>query len=173
MHEDAIAYVGLGANLGDRSETLVRALVILDEHPQIQVSAVSRAYETGPVGVLDQPDFLNAVARVQTGLTARELLDFLLDTEQRMGRKRIAKWGPRILDLDVLLYNSNIISEPGLTVPHPYMHLRGFVLRPLCDLAAEEKHPLIGVSYAALLSGVADDSVRCLPHLSLWAKCRG
>jgi len=163
------AFLGIGANLGDRAETLRLAVAKLNAHEQINVEAVSSVYETGPVGVLDQPDFLNAVVQVETSLTAQALLDALLETELFFGRKRLKKWGPRILDLDVLLFGEAVIDEPGLTVPHPYLHVRGFVLYPLCDLIAGEKHPVLGCSFASLLKEVDDGAVHRVENLSLWA----
>jgi 2-amino-4-hydroxy-6-hydroxymethyldihydropteridine diphosphokinase len=169
VSEKTTAFLGIGANLGDRAETLRLAVDRLDTHKQIDVVAVSSVYETGPVGVLDQPDFLNAVVQVETSLTAQALLGVLLETELFFGRRRLKKWGPRILDLDVLLFGEAVIDEPGLTVPHPYLHVRGFVLHPLCDLVAEEKHPVLGCSFASLLNDVDDGAVHRVAHLSLWA----
>lgn len=168
MSEKTTAYLGIGANLGDRAETLRLAVAKLDDHKQIAVEAVSSVYETGPVGVLDQPDFLNAVVQVETTLTAQGLLEVLLETELFFGRKRLKKWGPRILDLDVLLFGDAVIDEPGLTVPHPYLHVRGFVLYPLCDLISEGIHPVLGCSFASLLIEVDDGAVHRVEHLVLW-----
>jgi 2-amino-4-hydroxy-6-hydroxymethyldihydropteridine diphosphokinase len=127
------AYVGLGANLGDREATIRRALELLGE--RVRVVGVSSVRETAPWGYEDQPPFLNAAAAVDTELSARELLEALLDIERRLGRTRDGlRYGPRTIDLDLLLYGRETIEEPGLTVPHPRLHEREFALQPLCEL---------------------------------------
>jgi 2-amino-4-hydroxy-6-hydroxymethyldihydropteridine diphosphokinase len=132
------AYIGLGANVGDREATIRAALAALAEEDGIEVAAVSTLRETEPVGVGSQPPFLNGAAELETALGARELLDRLLATEQRFGRVRVpGEHGPRTLDLDLLLYGNEQIDEPGLTVPHPRLHERAFVLEPLRELDAE------------------------------------
>lgn len=129
------AYVGLGANLGDREATIRAALAALNDEDDIEVVAVSALRETEPVGVGPQPLFLNGAAALETTLSARELLDRLLATEQRFGRVRVpGEHGPRTLDLDLLLYESAEIDEPGLRIPHPCLHERRFVLEPLAYL---------------------------------------
>ena len=130
------AYVGLGANLGDRERTLRAAAEALAAEEGVEVVSVSTLRETEPVGVGEQPRFLNGAAELETTLTARELLDRLLAVEQRFGRVRIpGEHGPRTLDLDLLLYGDEVIDEPGLAVPHPRLHERRFVLEPLAELA--------------------------------------
>jgi 2-amino-4-hydroxy-6-hydroxymethyldihydropteridine diphosphokinase len=130
------AYVGLGANLGDRERMLRAAVDALAAEEGIEVVSVSTLRETEPVGVGEQPRFLNGAAELETTLTARELLDRLLTVEQRFGRVRIpGEHGPRTLDLDLLLYGDEVIDEQGLTVPHPRLHERRFVLEPLAELA--------------------------------------
>ena len=130
------AYVALGANLGDRERTLQAAVAALGEEDGIEVVAVSTLRETEPVGVGEQPRYLNGAVALETTLTARELLERLLAVEQRFGRVRIAgEHGPRTLDLDLLLYGDEEIDEPGLTVPHPRLHERRFVLEPLAEVA--------------------------------------
>ena len=130
------AYVGLGANLGDRERTLREAVDALGAGEGIEVVAVSTLRETEPVGVGEQPRFLNGAAALDTTFESRELLDRLLDVEQRFGRVRVpGEHGPRTLDLDLLLYGDEQIDEPGLTVPHPRLHERRFVLEPLAELA--------------------------------------
>jgi 2-amino-4-hydroxy-6-hydroxymethyldihydropteridine diphosphokinase len=126
------AYVGLGSNLGDREATLRRALELLAEH--VDVVAVSTLRDTDPVGVVEQPRFLNGAACVETDLTPRELLGVLLGVERELGRERLERWGPRTIDLDLLLYGDEAVSEPGLRVPHPRLHERRFVLEPLAEL---------------------------------------
>ena len=130
------AYVALGANLGDRERTLREAVDTLAGEAGIAVLAVSTLRETEPVGVGEQPPFLNGAAELETSLTARELLDLLLAVEERFGRVRSpGEHGPRTLDLDLLLYGDETFDEPGLHVPHPRLHERCFVLEPLAELA--------------------------------------
>jgi 2-amino-4-hydroxy-6-hydroxymethyldihydropteridine diphosphokinase len=131
------AYIGLGSNLGDREATIRAALEALQAEEGITVAAVSGLTDTEPVGVLEQPRFLNGVAALDTELPARNLLDVLLQVEQRFGRRRDASLpqGPRTLDLDLLLYGDAEIDEPGLRVPHPRLHEREFVLGPLAEIA--------------------------------------
>ena len=130
------AFVGLGANLGDRERTLHAAVDALAAEPGIELVAASTLRETEPVGVGEQPRFLNGAAELETSLGARELLDRLLAIEQGFGRVRTpGEHGPRTLDLDLLLYGDDVIDEPGLTVPHPRLHERRFVLEPLAELA--------------------------------------
>jgi 2-amino-4-hydroxy-6-hydroxymethyldihydropteridine diphosphokinase len=148
------AYVGLGANLGDREHTLRAAVGVLAAGDGIDVAAVSTLRETEPVGVGGQPDFLNGVVALDTTLGARELLERLLAVEQRFGRVRVpGEHSPRTLDLDLLLYGGEQIDEPGLTVPHPRLHERRFVLEPLAELAPGLVVPGRG-SVESLLTGV-------------------
>jgi 2-amino-4-hydroxy-6-hydroxymethyldihydropteridine diphosphokinase len=131
-------YIGLGSNLGDREANLDRALDVLDGSIPPSLIYCSGFYETEPVGVIDQPNFLNAVASVDPAkLSPREVLDRLLEIERELGRDRSKeqRWGPRIIDLDLLLYGDEVIDEPGLTVPHPRLAERRFVLEPLVELA--------------------------------------
>jgi 2-amino-4-hydroxy-6-hydroxymethyldihydropteridine diphosphokinase len=133
-----VAYIGVGANLGDREATMRAALAALDATPGIRVVAVSSFRETEPVGYVDQPRFLNAAAAVETELDARGLLDALLAVERGLGRTREGpRFGPRTIDLDLLLFGDAEVDEPGLTVPHPRLHERAFVLEPLTELDPE------------------------------------
>ena len=129
------AYVGLGSNLGDREAMLRRAVELLGSEGGIVVHAVSTFRATEPVGYVDQPRFLNGVAVLETSLSARELLDRLLAVERSLGRRRDGpRFGPRTVDLDLLLYGDATIDEPGLSVPHPRLAERRFVLEPLSEL---------------------------------------
>jgi 2-amino-4-hydroxy-6-hydroxymethyldihydropteridine diphosphokinase len=129
------AFIGLGANIGNRRRTLAAALAALADEPGIEVVGVSSIRETDPVGVVDQPRFLNAAAALETELSARELLDRLLDVERRLGRTRTGpRFGPRTIDLDLLVYGDEEIDAPGLAVPHPRLHERRFALEPLREL---------------------------------------
>ena len=136
------AYIALGANLGDRESNIRTALEKLEHTPGINVTKVSTLIENPAVGgPADSPPFLNAAAELVTSLTATALLDALLAVEQSLGRTRDVKWGPRAIDLDLLLYADQVLSTPGLTLPHPLMHQRRFVLRPLAQLAPDTIHP--------------------------------
>jgi 2-amino-4-hydroxy-6-hydroxymethyldihydropteridine diphosphokinase len=129
------AYVGLGSNLGDREAMLLRALELLAAEPGLTVTAVSVFRDTEPVGYIEQPRFLNGVAAIDTELSARELLDRLLGVERSLGRRRNGpRFGPRTVDLDLLLYGDATIDEAGLSVPHPRLGERRFVLEPLAEL---------------------------------------
>jgi len=132
----ARAFVGLGSNLGDRQQTLKRAVAALGGLQATTVRAVSTFRDTAPVGIVDQPRFLNGVVELETGLEPRQLLDGLLGIERALGRDRagVPPGGPRTLDLDLLLYGEAEIDEPGLVVPHPRLAERGFVLEPLFEL---------------------------------------
>src|SRR5436305_12745168 len=130
------AYVALGSNLGDREATIRAALAALDADPGVVVVAVSELIETEPVGLVDQPRFLNGAVALDTILEPRALLELLLAVERRFGRERegVPPQGPRTLDLDLLLYGEARIEEPGLRIPHPRLHVRAFVLGPLAEL---------------------------------------
>jgi 2-amino-4-hydroxy-6-hydroxymethyldihydropteridine diphosphokinase len=147
-----LAVVGIGSNLGDR-EALIRRAAEL-----IGATRTSTIIETEPWGDPDQPRFLNAVAEVETTLPARSLLAHLLDVERRLGRERVGRrWGPRTIDLDLLLYGDERIDEPGLVVPHPRLHERAFVLEPLAELDPTREIPGLG-TVQALLAGLQSDS---------------
>lgn len=143
------AYIGLGSNLGDCRANLQTALSDLNGHPNIALIRTSSFYSTAPLGP-KQPDFLNAVAQVRTSLPADELLLALHLIEQDLGRQRQEHWGPRTIDLDILLYAEMVIDQPDLTVPHPQMHLRSFVLKGLCELEGDLIHPLLGCTVRQL-----------------------
>lgn len=129
------AYVGLGANVGEREATIRRALALLDADADLDVVAVSTLRETDPVGMLDQPRFLNGVVAIETRLRPAELLARLLAVERTLGRSREGpRWGPRTIDLDLLVHGSEVVDEPGLHVPHPRLAERRFVLEPLAEL---------------------------------------
>jgi len=138
------AFVGLGANLGEPEAQVRRAVAALGKLPRTRLLAASSLYRSAPVGVGKQPDFINAVAKIETTLSARELLEELLTAEARFGRERPSPGAPRTLDLDLLLYGDEVIAEPGLAVPHPRMHERAFVLMPLAEIAAETSIPRKG-----------------------------
>lgn len=145
------AYVGLGANLGDRERTLRAAVETLDGRDDVRVTDVSELRETEPVGGPPQGLFLNGAVRLRTTLGPGELLTVLQAVENAFGRTRTVRWGPRTLDLDLLLYEDRVVRTPSLEVPHPRMHRRRFVLEPLCDLCPELEHPVLGKSVRELL----------------------
>ncbi len=152
------AYIALGSNLEDPAAQVAAAFTALAALPQSQLQARSSLYRTAPFGYADQPDFINAVAAIATSLTPRQLLDALLALELARGRARKFANAPRTLDLDVLLYGDRQINEPGLTVPHPRMHERAFVLAPLAEIAPDCVIPGRG-AVAALLRGVDSSGV--------------
>jgi 2-amino-4-hydroxy-6-hydroxymethyldihydropteridine diphosphokinase len=129
------AFIGIGSNLGRREQNVARAIDLLSAEDGIDVVAVSELRETEPVGPVAQGPFMNGAARIETDLGPRELLERLLAVEQRLGRVRRERFGPRTIDLDLLLYGDKVLDEPGLTVPHPRLHERRFALEPLSDLA--------------------------------------
>lgn len=150
-----IAYIGLGSNMGDKTANLKRAIDDLEKVPGNKVLAVSSFYKTEPVGNVDQDWFINAAAKVETVLTPRELLGILLKIEKELGRVRDAKWGPRVIDLDILMYDDLVIKEEGLVIPHPYLHERGFALVPLAEIAPDVVvHPIFKKSVKELLKGL-------------------
>ena len=157
-----VAAVGLGGNLGDVAATLHEALHALDGLPGTRLARASRLYRTPAWGNTAQPDFVNAAALLETQLDVRDLLDALLDIERRFGRDREhgERWGPRTLDLDLLLYGDAVIDEPGLRVPHPHLHERAFALLPLAEIAAELRVPGLG-RVGDLLGRV--DASGCVP----------
>ena len=157
------AYIGLGGNLGDRRETIEKAVKMLAENERIESVSVSELIETAPLGQDDQPpsggliklpirqpDYLNAVAEVQTTFSPEELHRTMIEIENHLGRDRQEKWSPRTIDLDLLLFDEKIIETAGLVVPHPQMHLRSFVLTGLCRLNPDMVHPVIKVTVGEL-----------------------
>lgn len=150
----AEAFVALGANLEDPVRQIRNAIAELRSIEQTQVLAVSSLYRTAPVGYADQPDFINAAAKLRTGLSPHELLDALHAIENRHGRQRSVRNAPRTLDLDLLLYGMRVVREDDLTLPHPRMHERAFVLMPLAEIAPEATVP--GHGPVAQLLGQVD-----------------
>ena len=151
-----VAYIGLGSNLGDKAASLRAAIEALGRHPQLRVVAVSPFYRSEAWGKTDQDWFVNAAARLETDLQPLEILDVLLATEKELGRVRHEHWGARIIDLDLLLYDDIQMKTERLTLPHPYITERAFVLRPLLDLAPELKDPVTGKNYNAALDALGE-----------------
>jgi dihydroneopterin aldolase/2-amino-4-hydroxy-6-hydroxymethyldihydropteridine diphosphokinase len=146
----AIAYIGIGSNLGNRQKNCSRAIEILVTKG-IVIRKKSSVYETEPWGVTDQPRFINMVVEVETELEPHELLRTLKDIEREVGRGETFKWGPRIIDLDILFFNDLFLRDNILQIPHPLMHKRDFVLKPLCEIAPDKIHPLLRVRIRDLL----------------------
>ncbi|HKZ56738.1 MAG TPA: 2-amino-4-hydroxy-6-hydroxymethyldihydropteridine diphosphokinase [Thermodesulfovibrionales bacterium] len=138
----AIAYIGIGSNLGNRQENCLRAVEFL-EGKGIIVKKRSSMHETEPWGVKDQPRFINMAIEIETGLESKELLRILKIVEKELGRKESFKWGPRSIDLDILLFDDLVLKEDDLEIPHPLMHERDFVLKPLCEIAPDIIHPVL------------------------------
>jgi 2-amino-4-hydroxy-6-hydroxymethyldihydropteridine diphosphokinase len=155
--DNATAYIALGANLGDRERTLRSAIAALRQLGTVE--AISSFYETAPVGLVEQPDFLNAVVALRTQLPPQELMTALLHIEQQHGRDRSVSVpkGPRTLDLDLLSYGDLVMETPSLTVPHPALAERRFVLIPLAEIAPQWRHPVCGKTAAELLAGLSHD----------------
>ncbi|HEX3034160.1 MAG TPA: 2-amino-4-hydroxy-6-hydroxymethyldihydropteridine diphosphokinase [Thermodesulfobacteriota bacterium] len=149
-----VVFVGIGSNLGNRAENCATAIREMSNFAKI--SAVSSIYETEPVGRENQPDFINCITKIETGLSPYELLLSLLSVENKLGRKHTQKWGPRIIDLDILFYDDLIVDSGELTIPHPRAHLRRFVLEPLSEIAPDFVHPTLKVSVSKLLEGLED-----------------
>lgn len=145
-----MVFIGLGSNLGDRNANLRAALDALNAHPAVRVAQVSTFYETTPLGSTEQPDYVNAVAALETSLEAGALLSLMRNIENRLGRVRSERWQPRTIDLDLLLFDQLVVATPELTIPHPQMHLRSFVLRGLCELEPDVVHPVLRQSVAEL-----------------------
>ena len=159
-------YIGLGGNLGDPIATLRDALVRIAALEGVELDAVSSAYESAPVGLTDQPPFVNAAARVFTDLPLRDLLAGLLAVEQELGRVRSVRYGPRTCDLDILLAGAEVADEPGLSVPHPRLVERRFALEPLVELDPGLRLP-DGRPLSGLLEAVSDQAVRRLDGVQL------
>lgn len=152
------AYIALGSNLGDRELNLLRAVAEIGKLPSCKVTALSPFYETSPVGVTDQPSFVNAVLRLTTELASHDLLDSLQHIETVIfSRKRTIRWGARTIDLDLLLYGDEVINGEDLIVPHPRMTERRFVLQPLSDIAPDLVHPVLGKRIADLLAALRSE----------------
>lgn len=152
-----ICYIGIGSNLGNALKNCRDAVESLSQIRQIDVMRVSSFYETEPVGIENQNYFVNIVVEIRTSLPVRDLLLELQKIESKMGRKREVKGGPRIIDLDLLLYGQELIQEDDLTVPHPEMHKRRFVLEPLCELTSCLIHPVFCISIRGLKERLTDN----------------
>lgn len=164
-----IAYIGIGSNMGDKAQNCIQAVKALRGARGIGSVRMSGLYRTEPVGYTAQDEFVNCAAEIETDLSPRELLDLCKEIEGRLGRRETFHWGPRVIDLDILLYGQEIIDEADLKVPHPEMHRRRFVLAPLAELAPDAVHPQLGKVVGRLLAE-SDDSSKVVP---LTVPCAG
>lgn len=153
---ELLAYLGIGSNLGDRMRNCLDAISLLEESPFISVTDRSSFYETEPVGYEDQQTFINCVLEIETTLKPDILLKICQGIENSLGRERGIHWGPRTLDIDILLYNNQVIRKRELRIPHPRMHKRGFVLIPLSEIAPDAVHPVNKKKIKFLLKGLKD-----------------
>lgn len=153
-----LVWLSLGSNLGDRVRNLERALERLRGH--LYIEAISSVYETQPVEVHDQPWFLNIVCQATTPLKPRALLEWLLELEAKLGRRRGERYGPRVIDIDLLAYDDRVIDEPDLQLPHPRIAERRFILEPLREIEPNWRHPVSGVTVGELLAQAPDAAVR-------------
>ena len=152
------AYLGLGSNIGDRKQQLLKAIDLIGNIKGIKVTKQSSIYETAPIGYTDQLNFLNLCLEIETELSPQQLLKHCLDIEQQLHRVREIRWGPRTLDIDILLYSDNIIETDNLSIPHPRMQERAFVLIPLNDIASDKKDPRLNQKIHDLV--FPDDTVK-------------
>ena len=159
MIEPVRVFAGIGGNVGDTAHTLSAAVARIERESSVRVLASSPVYRNPPVGPQGQPDYLNAVIELEVLLSPQDLLSLFLAVEMEFGRVRAIRWGPRTLDLDILTYGDRIVDEPGLTIPHPHMHERSFVLIPLADLHPHAVHPLLNRSYCDMAEQVGREGL--------------
>ena len=144
-------YAGLGSNLGNKRENITRAIGRINAYEEISIKEKSGFYDTAPVGGPPQPDYVNCVIEMETEIEPQTLLKEFKKIEVELGRKSGVRWGPRVVDLDILLYGDRIINDHNLKIPHERMHERIFVLEPLCEISSDIKHPVSGISFSELL----------------------
>ena len=148
----SIVYIALGSNLQDRQENIDDAVFLLKSHPRIKINKISSIIKSKPEGGPPQDDFLNGAVEIETELSPQDLLSALKAIEKKLGRVRVVKNGPRIIDLDILFYEDKIVNLPRLKIPHPRLHKRNFVLRPLCEIAPGFMHPVLKKNIGELMS---------------------
>ena len=151
-----IVFLGLGSNIGDRVRSLKRAEKLISEIDGVIVVSSASLYETEPVGIVNQPSFINSALKIETTLHPAELLGRLKEIERKMGRVDAVRWGPRIIDIDILLFGNIVVNEKGLTIPHPEMTKRAFVLVPLSEIAPDVIHPILQKSIRELVDELGD-----------------
>jgi 2-amino-4-hydroxy-6-hydroxymethyldihydropteridine diphosphokinase len=159
-------FIGMGSNQGDKQQTILNALELLCRHPQIHLQRMSSLYRTEPVGFTEQDWFVNGVLCAVTELAAEAMLDATMEIEQTLGRVRTTQWGPRRIDLDLLFYGTLRLESLRLTLPHPRLHERRFVLTPLVEIAPDWVHPVLGRSMRELLAGLPAEG----QNVQLWAR---
>lgn len=159
MMDGVICFVGLGSNMDDPAGHCLKAMHLISEADGVNLLRSSSLYRTEPVGCVKQDWFINAVVEMRTELTAHKLMQVLQDIENNMGRVRKEKWGPRIIDLDILLYGQDVIRDENLAIPHPELHRRRFILVPLCEIASYVIHPAFGVSIRGLMDRLDDEGI--------------
>ena len=158
---DNIVYIGIGTNQGDKLENINTAILLITEIPSTGLLSQSSIYETKPFGYLEQDNFLNLVIEIRTGLSLKTLLKELQSIERKLGRVKTIKWGPRIIDLDILFYNDEIISEEEITIPHPGILERDFVLVPLKEIGPDFIHPALNKKIADICNAVLQKQIIC------------
>jgi len=153
-----ISYLGLGSNLGNKKQNIIKAIDSIKAATGIKLLDKSELYKTKPFGVKNQPDFINVAVKIRTSLDAGKLLETMLNMEKRLGRIRRKKWGPRTIDIDILYYGNKVIRRRKLTVPHPLMHKRYFVLKPLAEIAPRKIHPVLKKTSGKLLKELLNEN---------------
>lgn len=159
MENTHIAYIALGSNVGDKLSNLRKTIKILSENPSVEITDASSVYETLPYGNHNQENFYNAVIKIKTSLSPVELFSFIKNTEIKIGRITREQWGPREIDLDIILYDDLILSDDALTLPHKGMHLRDFVLLPLLEMDSDLIHPVKKVSLKEILNQIKERTI--------------
>lgn len=144
-------YLSLGSNLGRRKRYITKAIALLNKNPLFKLERVSSFYETEPEGFKNQPGFINICLKAKTALLPQELLKFIKEIEEKLGRKKRRRWGPREIDIDILFYGKEIIKQRGLIIPHPRIETRFFVLKPLVEISPNLRHPVTGITMRELL----------------------
>ena len=155
---DNITYIGIGSNQGNKYENCVLAIESICSHKKNNLLKQSSLYLTEPWGYKEQDDFINAVIKIETSLSPLNLLSILQSIERKLGKKKNGKWGPRTIDLDILFYNNQTLESPQLTIPHPLLHQRGFVLIPLKEIDHHLKHPVFNQTVSQLFDRLNDDN---------------
>lgn len=164
LRTDPVVFISVGSNLGDKLDNCLKGIDALSESGESKLLATSRFFRTSPVDYVEQDWFVNAAVKIATRLAPLELLDQLAAIQQRMGRKADAiRFGPRVLDLDILIYDDRVIRTSRLEIPHPRMHKRAFVLQPICDIDPTIIHPVLGQTVGDLLDHLNDDDQRVIP----------
>ena len=162
--EHHVAYLSVGSNMGDRAENCRKGIRLLDEQEHTSVVKSSPFYQTEPVDYLDQDWFVNGIIQVKTTLSPAKLLETVKGIERQVGRKTgVVRFGPRILDMDIILYDSRIVNQPDIEIPHPRMHKRCFVLKPLCDIDPDIVHPVLQQTMHALLEAIDHQGQEVIP----------